>query len=341
MMKTPPVRLAAGAPGLVAASSGIAELRVLGGPTAAVPGGAVVARGTEVTPMGRLGTSPAPERTVGVAGRPSGRPATAEERWRSAIALRPLETPRPLPSAMTPLVRSIVGPRVEPSYTTGPATRFALAAAGAVGASSGSVLHLPAPLPAAPGAMLGVVAHELVHLRRPATRPRFLLRLTPGDADADEREALDVGRRVQSAAAEPRSLGAGIIDRLPVGGIGPARATAEAADLTGFPGPAGGAPSPSTAAGTWTAAGSGFATPDDAPVEAGGGQGPGWEAGGQDEPVRTTGTDGTAASSRGAGGPGGAGTGAGPVDVDRLAEAVEERVLRQIERRGGRYAGVF
>jgi hypothetical protein len=291
--------------------------------------------------MGRLGTSPAPERTVGVAGRPSGRPATAEERWRSAIALRPLETPRPLPSAMTPLVRSIVGPRVEPSYTTGPATRFALAAAGAVGASSGSVLHLPGPPPAAPGAMLGVVAHELVHLRRPATRPRFLLRLTPGDADADEREALDVGRRVQSAAAEPRSLGAGIIDRLPVGGIGPARATAEAADLTGFPGPAAGAPSPSTAAGAWTAAGGGFATPDDTPVEAGGEQGPGWGAGGQDEAVRTTGTDGTAASSRAAAGAGGAATGAGPVDVDRLAEAVEERVLRQIERRGGRYAGVF
>ena len=29
------------------------------------------------------------------------------------------------------------------------------------------------------------------------------------------------------------------------------------------------------------------------------------------------------------------------VDVDRLIEAIEERVLAEIERRGGRYTGVF
>ncbi|MFD1050360.1 hypothetical protein ACFQ1S_34960, partial [Kibdelosporangium lantanae] len=28
-------------------------------------------------------------------------------------------------------------------------------------------------------------------------------------------------------------------------------------------------------------------------------------------------------------------------DLDRIAEALEERLLRQLERRGGRYAGVF
>jgi hypothetical protein len=29
------------------------------------------------------------------------------------------------------------------------------------------------------------------------------------------------------------------------------------------------------------------------------------------------------------------------VDIDRLADLLEQRLLRQIERRGGRYAGVF
>jgi len=39
----------------------------------------------------------------------------------------------------------------------------------------------------------------------------------------------------------------------------------------------------------------------------------------------------------------GAGTQPGPagVDVDRLIEAIEERVLAEIERRGGRYTGLF
>jgi len=29
------------------------------------------------------------------------------------------------------------------------------------------------------------------------------------------------------------------------------------------------------------------------------------------------------------------------VDIDRLADLLEQRLLKQIERRGGRYAGVF
>jgi hypothetical protein len=53
----------------------------------------------------------------------------------------------------------------------------------------------------------------------------------------------------------------------------------------------------------------------------------------------------------GAGGAGAAGAamnaatgGAAPpsnVDIDRLADLLEQRLLKQIERRGGRYAGVF
>jgi hypothetical protein len=31
----------------------------------------------------------------------------------------------------------------------------------------------------------------------------------------------------------------------------------------------------------------------------------------------------------------------GAIDADRIVEMVEERLLREIERRGGRWAGVF
>jgi hypothetical protein len=35
------------------------------------------------------------------------------------------------------------------------------------------------------------------------------------------------------------------------------------------------------------------------------------------------------------------GTQESTVDIDRLADLLEQRLLKQIERRGGRYAGVF
>ena len=35
------------------------------------------------------------------------------------------------------------------------------------------------------------------------------------------------------------------------------------------------------------------------------------------------------------------GSAPGGLDVDHLAEVLEQRVLRQIERRGGRYSGMF
>jgi hypothetical protein len=38
---------------------------------------------------------------------------------------------------------------------------------------------------------------------------------------------------------------------------------------------------------------------------------------------------------------GAAGAALGGLDIDHLAEVLEQRVLRQIERRGGRYAGMF
>ncbi|MFD0744928.1 DUF4157 domain-containing protein [Phytohabitans flavus] len=90
------------------------------------------------------------------------------------MAARPLETPRPLPTAFHAMASAITGRARPPLFTTGPATRQALAAAGALGATTGTVVHLPAP-PAHGPLASAVLAHELTHTRSPVRRPRFFL----------------------------------------------------------------------------------------------------------------------------------------------------------------------
>ncbi|WP_370964400.1 DUF4157 domain-containing protein [Amycolatopsis sp. cg9] len=203
-------------------------------------------------------------------------------------------------------------------YTTGPRTRAALAAAGALGATTGSTVHLSTP-PGSRPAALGVLAHELAHARRPVGRPRFLLGLPEGAADEDERAARSAGEAVRSTA--DRAVSAGVVDRLPVGGAGAGgvvdvatqAAKAAVADEVAQ------ARQPVTQ--YFGAA---------AQVAAGEARDTAGEAAG---PVAETANR---AAVTVASGPPGAG-----VDLDRIAEAIEARVLRQLERRGGRYTGVF
>ncbi|MEU5266861.1 DUF4157 domain-containing protein [Amycolatopsis sp. NPDC021455] len=226
-------------------------------------------------------------------------PRTAEQRWRAAVARQPLETPRAFPAAFRPLVAGLTaGSHVR--YTTGPRTRAALAAAGALGATTGSTVHLSAPPDTRPSSMR-VLAHELAHARRPVGRPRFLLGLSTGAADEEERAAQAVGNRVS----------AGVVDGLPVGGAGAAGvvdvATQAARNAVA-----------EHAAEQVTEAGQAVNTVSEAAGEA-----------------RATAEHAvTAAATTVAKGPSAA-------DLDRIAEALEERVLRQLERRGGRYSGVF
>src|SRR5690606_35188936 len=105
--------------------------------------------------------------------------------WRAALAQRPLEQPQPLPDRWAPLARVLAGRPVR--FTTGPATRVALARSGAVAAVTGTVVHLPdRPERTAPA----VLAHELAHLRTVvAGRPRFLRPQASGSADSEEQRA--------------------------------------------------------------------------------------------------------------------------------------------------------
>jgi hypothetical protein len=146
------------------------------------------------------------------------RAATPRQRWEAAVAARPLENPRPLPAAFQAMTREITG-RSQVRYTTGPATRGALAAAGALGATTGTVVHLPAPPSMAPRSV-SVLAHELTHTRQPVRRPRFFLGGLTAHLDDDERSALAAGRRVLGGAlpAGP-TVGSGL-GGLPVAPVG-------------------------------------------------------------------------------------------------------------------------
>jgi len=277
---------------------------------------------------------------------------TAEARWRAAVAARPLENPRPFPTGLRPLVESLTGSAQRASYTTGPATRQALRAAGALGASTGTVVHLPAAPSPGPGSLLHVVAHELAHTRSPVSRPRFLLDVPHGSVDADERAALAVGRRIQAAGNQltstaagtsignglsmgnalatggspsigtALSMGAGIVGDLPVGGsgripdiAGSARSAVED-ELPDVSLPQVRMPD--------------LPVPPDVHMP---------------DVVAEAGATATQAASALGGAVGGAvgaaGAALGGLDIDHLAEVLEQRVLRQIERRGGRYAGMF
>lgn len=289
---------------------------------------------------------------------------------------RPLEAPRQFPSNLRPLVARYAGDSAA-SYTTGPATRDALAKAGALGATTGSVVHLPgAPAAAMSAELTGVLAHELTHARQPVGRPRFLLRAHSGAMDADERAAHTVGQQAAAAGTAysasqggpaavvhrsisslasaggaavppPGSVTPGLVDQLPVGGasgnaVSEARSAGEgfASHATGTDATARGllaalaAADPSGAAelaGAASSAGAAGAAGSTAAGElAGAGR---HEAGAVSSAVAGLGA-GTTAAASGA-------RSASDIDVERIIEAVEQRLLRQLERRGGRYAGVF
>jgi hypothetical protein len=385
-----------------------------------VLGSAALPPGSEPDPMGAVQFSPAvahrpgrggdlarrgvdsavrvPEKSRSsrhdVGGHAAGGGSSPRERWEAAVAARPLETPRSLPMAFHAMASAITGRARAPLFTTGPATRHALAAAGALGATTGTVVHLPAVPSPAPAAA-AVLAHELTHTRSPVRRPRFLLGGLSGLLDDDERSALSAGREALSAGRGALSAGrdalsagrdqlasagreqltdavgsaapiaAGIVDQLPVGGgIGAvgdvATRAARAAVLEAAASPIGSATgwandargaatgvldtAGGLASGAWDTAG-GLAS---GAMGAAGGPASGamsaasgaMSAASGAADAATGAASGLVSSATGAVG-GAAAAATAALDPDKVVEIVEARLLREIERRGGRWAGVF
>ena len=210
-----PVRSLATAPVAgpsVSAPVPAATLPVLGGSSAPI---------AAPDPSGAVSTTPPAASPIGAAAARTERTRTPRERWEAAVAARPLENPRPLPSAFHAMAREITGRAYTPRFTTGPATRQALAAAGALGATTGTVVHLPGAPTTAPSSMQ-VLAHELTHTRSPVRRPRFFLGGLTSHLDDDERGALAAGRRMLGGGIPTGpTVASGLPSGLPVapGGI--------------------------------------------------------------------------------------------------------------------------
>ena len=260
----------------------------------------------------------------------------------------------PLPSWAAPLARSIHG--AQPArIVTGTATRRALRSVGAVAATTGTTVHLAVPPRLAPES-IGVLAHELSHVADHVVAPRFF----GGDlADHGEGRARALGTLAASAAGRARALGAnpvaaatgvlssrsidragarGSVSSLPVGGVGgliaagteTARnlvmrsATPEAAELGEEPGaidipPTGAGPAELDPQTSFNKAQSSGGSDGDAPAPR---EAASKTAGGLVPGAVSAATD---SHSR----------------MGELLEALEERVLAELERRGGRWAGVF
>ncbi|WP_433383083.1 eCIS core domain-containing protein [Actinoplanes sp. CA-142083] len=339
---------------MVSDPDGASGLRVLGAaslPPGNVPDptGAVTAGSAVGHPIGPAGDS-----SASVMGR------TPRERWESAVAARPLEAPQALPTAFHAMASAITGRARPPLFTTGPNTRHALAAAGALGATTGTTVHLPA-VPTSGPAVSEVLAHELTHTRSPVRRPRFLLGGMSGLLDDDERQALAAGREAlgqgasglaSSAMSQASTAGAGIVDSLPVGGglgavneVATRAARAAVIEAAGSPmgsafsGMAGSAQD--AFSGLQGMAGNAMSGLQSAAGDAVSGlQG---AAGDAIEGAASAVSDAAGGVSNVVGGlTGGGAAGAGkPLDPDQVVEIVERRLLREIERRGGRWAGIF
>ncbi|MCP3993680.1 MAG: DUF4157 domain-containing protein [bacterium] len=101
--------------------------------------------------------------------------------------------PQPLPRVFLPLVRALVPDPQRVAAITGAETRHALQGAGAMAATTGTMIHLP-DVPRPTPRDLGVVAHELSHVadeQLPTTIPPA----------TSERRARQVGTAVQAASA--------------------------------------------------------------------------------------------------------------------------------------------
>ena len=262
-----------------------------------------------------------------------------------------LGDPVELPLHWRGIAAEVTG-RTGTRYTTGPATRGALGAAGALGATTGRVIHLRAH-PRADLSDAAVIAHELAHARRPLPRPRFLLPDRHGQHDDEERFAAERGESAAAGlgallSANGRFPAPGSTGELPVGGTGAAAAASVAASVArsvlseafggdgqgGAAGRAGAADSGAGAMAATNASAPGVALPafgaGTTAATATAVPGPSAAEGDPD--------GGAAAGASPAAAQGGAGS---ALDLDELVASLEDRLIRDLERRGGRYEGVF
>jgi hypothetical protein len=298
-------------------------------------------------------------------------PLEAPARLAASAAVAPLERPRPLPGWARPLARAITG-RTDTRMTSGAATRRALRSAGTHGAASGGIVHLPNSPERTPRGM-NVLAHELSHVADQQPRPRLF---GEGLLDMGERRAREVGQAVGSAAGGARQTAtrtAGRAARAAQGALGTGERLLERPPISSLPtgGLAAAVPAAVRAAegvvsDARGAASSGMETAsgfldqgqavagqaiDDATAAAQQGfagaerfaRGAVGAAQEQAGALRRRAEDavGDARDAFGSAGQQAAAALEQAGHVDAMIEAIEQRLLAEMERRGGRFQGLF
>jgi hypothetical protein len=300
----------------------------LGSPAASIPAGP--GSGGTASRRAPLTAAPRPDEGVGhvrAPGEPHGTPSTPDlpvsppavvpsdpaEQFTRVLEEHAPPTARPLPKRFEPIARAILTRPERVRISTDRASRAALSAVGKAAATSGEVVHLARPLDAS-SASIDVLAHELTHVAHPSPAVRFY-----GDDrhTNEERLANQIGE---------------VMAKAPVGTppVSPPPGQAEA----GRQGAGGG-----NGAGSSSRQG-GAALP---PPPSGRHQG-GVGASSPAAPAAPAGVLDPTADRGAAGGAGLQGGAAEPptaaaagIDIDRLLDALEARVIRELERRGRRW----
>jgi hypothetical protein len=269
-------------------------------------------------------------------------PTTAAERFDTVLrAANIADRPVALPARFRPLAERIVGPRIAVQVVHGAVTRKALAAAGHDAATTDRTIHLPSR-PDSSARTMSIVAHELEHVAVPSAAPRF----HGGPDSAEERQATRTEQVIRRLAAkvesrpEPTFGTAG----LPVGGL-----TAFGRSGAGAPPPVPGSAAGSTSSTSSTSASGGGtsasdeiqrmiadntppARPPQPVAPRGRGRGPIRRLV-TDASANSTGMDEVAGSSDN--------PALSPAQLSAIIRAVEDRLLEEIERRGGLWRGSF
>jgi len=132
---------------------------------------------------------------------------TAAAEFLDELSRHQQPTPQPLPIEYRPLATAIVGERQPVRVSTSHASRRALARVGKRAATTGDTIHLDRPRPTPE-----VIAHELTHVAHPSPTPRFF---ADDDRGPEERQAEQVAAVMRRSPILPTTSAAAAMNRPP------------------------------------------------------------------------------------------------------------------------------
>jgi Domain of unknown function (DUF4157) len=279
------------------------------------PHGTIPAQIVGGTRVRRVTGDPSAHETIGRHETPGRNPG---ERFLHELSRHPFPAPRPLPVEYRPMASMIVGERRPVRVSTSPASRRALARVGKRAATTGDTIHLDRPRPAPE-----VIAHELTHVAHPSPTPRFF---ADDDRGPEERQAQRVAAVMRRSPILPgvRSLGSTpTVQRAPSAGT--VSAAALATSITRSPSQTTSSPTHPSAIQRFTTTATAQTTTT-SPASTTASTAP------PDTPASMTPANATQHATAPT-------TSEALAQFERILELLEDRIMSELERRGGRFRG--